>query len=104
MAWEDWGWEGRQESSSVCASTYNAFTCAHDGCLNYYSYICFQHCQTRVHTGAAWGAQVFLVPFNDNKPAALRRARFTPDGVLEVRTGVLGPLNPEGKGVLAGRW
>ena len=32
-------------------------------------------------------AQVFLVPFNDNKPAALRRARFTDDGVLEVRTG-----------------
>ena len=31
--------------------------------------------------------QVFLVPFGDNKPAALRRARFTPDGVLEVRTG-----------------
>jgi hypothetical protein len=30
---------------------------------------------------------VFLVPFNDNKPAALRRARFTDDGVLEVRTG-----------------
>ena len=32
-------------------------------------------------------SQVFLVPFNDTKPKALRRARFTDDGVLEVRTG-----------------
>ena len=32
-------------------------------------------------------AQVFLVPFNDNKAKALQRARFTDDGVLEVRTG-----------------
>ena len=50
--------------------------------------------------GAHWRAsercgdvlQVFLVPFGDNKPAALRRARFTPEGVLTVRTGA--PLKP----------
>ena len=45
-----------------------------------------ESCQKTVTT-ACGASQVFLVPFNDNKPRALQRARFTDDGVLEVRTG-----------------
>ncbi len=30
---------------------------------------------------------MLLVPFFDNMPEAMQRARFTADGILEVRTG-----------------
>ncbi len=45
------------------------------------------------------GEAVLLVPFFDNTPQELQRARFTGDGVLEVRTGACraAPLRVSGR-------
>lgn len=51
------------------------------------------------------GEVVLLVPFFDNTPQELQRARFTADGVLEVRTGErLIPIELSEKGPPHPKW